>query len=174
MRTGTQIKKRRDQRSREKATQLRQQSLQQVCTPTSHISQEGFQQLKDEWDSILKSYSMRKRTANSTGTQSTNVHNAVFADPHLTPAEKVTYFGLKTFAYLQNIFPSLTEICQRTALSRMTVQRSLRNLEAFGYIQVKKRGGKNKNGGVTDLYFLLYMPNGCAKCTTEKYSTGSV
>ena len=89
------------------------------------------------------------------------VNNSVIADPHLTPAEKVTYMALATFAGYQEIKPSVPDLATRCSVSIRTVRMAIKRLEEVGYLQVDRR-----NDYSPSKYSLLKAVNGCNSCHT--------
>lgn len=92
------------------------------------------------------------------------VYNAVLADPHLTPAEKLIYASLSTFSGCEKIYPSIDVISQRANLSPRITKSAIKKLSEIGYISMESGGGRHR----TNVYVLLKMPKGCKLCTVSK------
>lgn len=92
------------------------------------------------------------------------VYNAVIADSHLTPADKLIYSALATFSGYSEIYPSFKSIAERANLSERAAQSAIKKLEKIGYISKTTGGGRFR----TNAYNLLKMPKGCKLCTVSK------
>lgn len=88
------------------------------------------------------------------------VYNALLADPHLTPGEKLVYSAISTFGGHQTIHPTKEQLAGRCGVDAKTVQRALKKLEEVGYLKVEKSIGR----GNANVYFLLKKPKGCNLC----------
>lgn len=98
------------------------------------------------------------------------VYNALIADPHLSPQDKIIYNSLASFAGMHEIRPSYATIGKRANLSERTAIRSIQKLESVGYITTEKKdGGRHR----TNRYFLLKRLKGCLKCTVSETMTGN-
>lgn len=92
------------------------------------------------------------------------VYNAVSADPHLTPAEKLIYSSLSTFGGCEVIRPSMKTIGERSSLSERTARQAVKRLQEVGYISFDSGGGRHQ----TNKYLLLKRPKGCKFCLVSK------
>src|SRR3972149_4293493 len=92
------------------------------------------------------------------------VNNAVTADKHLTPAEKVVYYALCTFAGYKEMHPSYELLAERSAISERSCKSAVKKLIEVGYLEVEKGGGK----GHANVYKLLKTIKGCKFCTVSK------
>ena len=88
------------------------------------------------------------------------VYNAVIADIHLSPADKLVYSAISTFGGYVKISPTIKQICKKCNLSERQVQLSLRTLEETDYLKIEPKTGR----GNTNIYFLLKRPKGCRFC----------
>ena len=91
------------------------------------------------------------------------VNNAVIADPHLTPAEKLVYAALATFSGCPEIRPSVPILAERCSLSIRTVQMAFNRLEDVSYARVERL-----SGGGPSVYYLLKATKGCHLCQSPR------
>ena len=89
------------------------------------------------------------------------INNAVIADPHLTPAEKVVYAALATFGGYEEIKTSVPTLRKRCDLSIRKIRTAIKRLEDVGYLQIERR-----NDYSPSRYTLLKAANGCNSCRT--------
>ena len=92
------------------------------------------------------------------------VYNAVLADSHINPSDKLVYGAISTFGGHQVIHPTITQIAARCDLSERAVQMSIAKLEEVEYISQEKSVGR----GNANVYYLLKSPKGCKFCTISK------
>lgn len=88
------------------------------------------------------------------------VYNALLADPHLTPGEKIVYSSISTFGGHQVIHPTKEQLAARCGVDTKTVQRALIRLEEVGYLSIERSTGR----GNANVYWLLKKPKGCNLC----------
>ena len=71
------------------------------------------------------------------------IHTIVFDDTRLKASDKLVYLTLARFANneTQECFPSIEKICEVSSLTNRTVTKSLRKLEKYNYIEIRRSTG---------------------------------
>lgn len=71
------------------------------------------------------------------------IHTIVFDDTRLKASDKLVYLTLARFANneTQECFPSIEKICEVSGLTNRTVTKSLRKLEKYNYIEIRRSTG---------------------------------
>jgi len=79
------------------------------------------------------------------------IHTIVFDDRRLKASDKLVYITLARFASndTQSCYPSIEKICEVSTLTNRTVNKSLKRLEKYNYIEIKR------NAGMVNTYILL-------------------
>lgn len=72
------------------------------------------------------------------------VNKAIMEHPNLSSSGKMVYISLAYFANCntQKCYPSIGKISELTKLSRRTVQRSLKDLQKYGFIFIERNEGE--------------------------------
>ena len=71
------------------------------------------------------------------------IHTIVFDDTRLKTSDKLVYLTLARFVNneTQECFPSIEKICEVGGLTNRTVTKSLRKLEKYNYIEIRRSAG---------------------------------
>ena len=71
------------------------------------------------------------------------IHTIVFDDTRLKTSDKLVYLTLARFVNneTQECFPSIEKICEVSGLTNRTVTKSLRKLEKYNYIEIRRSTG---------------------------------
>lgn len=85
----------------------------------------------------------------------TQVPNMVLNQPDLSSNAKVAYAKLLSYAWHNNcVYPGQERMGRDTGMSRPTVSRAIGELEAKGWVEIKRRGQ-----GQTNVYILKHTVN---------------
>jgi hypothetical protein len=89
------------------------------------------------------------------------VNTAVNACPHISVTDKAVYAALCSFGGYSKIKPTYKELSDRCRVPERTCKSSVSKLVLVGIISIENYGDR----GVTNIYTLLKVANGCEKCS---------